>query len=152
MSIDDLLDSLDDMIDKAPVLPLSGGRCVIDAEKVRGIIDEIRLNMPKEIRQAKAIVADRVEIIKNAKGEAAGIVKSAADKAQVMVSEDEIVRQAQDKANDIVTDASQKSKEMKIAATDFADRLLTTAESGMVNSLGELRKARQALKAPQKLG
>lgn len=151
MSIDDLLDSLDDMVDKAPVLPLSGGRCILDAEKVRGIIDEIRLNMPKEIRQAKAIVADRMEIIKNAKAEAAGVVKSAADKVQAMVSEDEIVRQAKAQANDIVTDANQKSKEMKIAATDFADRLLTSAESGMTTSLGELRKARQALKTPQKL-
>ena len=31
---------------------------MVDVEKVRDIIDDIRLNMPAEIRQAKAIVQD----------------------------------------------------------------------------------------------
>ena len=151
MNIDELLDSLDNMIDKSPVLPLSGGRCVVDADKVREIIDEIRLNMPKEARQARAIVADRVEIIKNAKSEAAGILKSAEDKARMMVAEDEITRQAQARANEIVAEANQRSKEMKIAATDFADHLLSESDDSLTRALGELRKARQALKTPNKL-
>ena len=35
MNIEEILDMLDELLDRAWNLPLSGGRCVIDAEKVR---------------------------------------------------------------------------------------------------------------------
>lgn len=151
MRTDELLDKLDDMVDKAWSLPLSGGRCVLDAEKVREIIDDLRLNMPKEIPQAKAIVADRAEIIKNAKAEADEIIKKAEEKARVLVSEDEIVREAQEKANTIIQEAQLKSKEMKRAAMEFSDHLLMQMEDSLANALNEIKQARQALKAPSKI-
>jgi len=149
MNIDELLDTLDEMIDKSWGLP--GGRCFIDAEKAREIIDDIRLSMPKEVRQAKAIVADRSEIIKSARSEAAGMVKSAEEKAKLLVQQDEITRLAQERANEIFSESSQKSKEMKIAAADFADNLLRASEENLNIALGEVKQARQALKAPSKL-
>ena len=63
MNIDEILDVIDELLDRAWSLPLSGGRCVVDADKVRDLIDDIRLNIPGEIKQAKAIVSDRAEII-----------------------------------------------------------------------------------------
>lgn len=151
MRIDELLDKLDDMVDKAWGLPLSGGRCVLEVEKVREIIDDLRLNLPKEIPQAKAIVADRVEIIKNAKAEAEDLVKSAEEKARALVTQDAIVKSAQEKANAILTDAQQKSKEMKKAAADFSDNLLKQSEEKITESLNEIKRARQALKTPTKI-
>lgn len=151
MRIDELLDELDDMLDKAWWLPLSGGRCVIDAERVREIIDDLRLNMPKEIPQAKAIVADRMEIIKNAKLEAEEIIKNAEAKAKLLVSNDEIVKAAQEKANAILNEAQAKSKEMKKAAADFSDRLLLQTQEKVYEALNEIKEARQAIKSPTKL-
>lgn len=151
MKIDDLLNRLDDMVDKAWSLPLSGGRCVLDAEKVREIIDDLRLNLPKEVPQAKAIVADRLEIIKDAKAEAADIVKHADEKARVLISENEIVRKAQAKANSLLEEAQKKSKEMKKGAADFSDSLLRQTEEDILAALSEVKQARQALKAPAKI-
>lgn len=149
-SIDELLDSLDDMIDSAKHLPLSAGWCVVDAEKVREIIDDIRLNLPQEVRQARAIVADRSDIIKTAKDEAEGIIKQAEEKARAIVSQEEIVRQATNRANEIVSEAQQKSREMKKAAADFTDGLLKRTEDTFLSSLGQLKQARQVLKNPPK--
>ena len=70
MTVDELLDQIDDMIDKAWSMPLSGGKCLIEADHLRDIIDDIRGNMPSEIRQARAIVADRTDIVATAKREA----------------------------------------------------------------------------------
>ena len=151
MSIDELLDGLDDMIDNARHVPLSGKLCFVDAEKVRETIDDIRLNLPQEVRQARAIVADRTDIIKNAKEEAEGIIKAAEEKARAIVSQDEIVRAATAKANEIMTEAQARSKEMKKASTEFVDNLLRTTEESINNALGELRQARQVLKAPVKI-
>ena len=74
MNVEEILDMMDEMIDKAWNLPLTGGRCVIDTEKVREMIDEIRLNLPQEVKQAKGIVADRSEILSVARREAEAIV------------------------------------------------------------------------------
>ena len=56
MNIEEILDVLDEVLDRAWNLPLTGGRCVVDADKVRDMIDEVRLNLAGEIKQAKAIV------------------------------------------------------------------------------------------------
>ena len=44
MSIEEILDQLDELIDRAWSLPLTGGRCVVDADKVRELLDDVRLN------------------------------------------------------------------------------------------------------------
>lgn len=63
MNVEEILDMLDEMLDRAWNLPMTGGRCVLDAEKVRDMIDDIRANMPAEVEHAKKIVADRAEIV-----------------------------------------------------------------------------------------
>ena len=50
MSIDELLDMMDEVLDRAVNLPLTGGRSAVDADKLRDIIDDIRLNLPVEIK------------------------------------------------------------------------------------------------------
>ena len=82
MTVDELLDQIDDMIDKAWSMPLSGGKCLIEADHLRDIIDDIRGNMPSEIRQARAIVADRTDIVATAKREAEGIIRTAEARAR----------------------------------------------------------------------
>ena len=59
MNIDEILNMIDDMLEEAWSLPFSGGRCVVDAQKVKECIEDIRLNLPGEIKQAKMMVADR---------------------------------------------------------------------------------------------
>src|SRR5699024_382377 len=108
MNTEDLLDELYEMVDKAWNLPLSGGRAVLDGEEVKQILDEIRDSLPQELRQARAIVADRAQIVNDAKREAETIIRVAEERARNMVNQDEIVRQAQAKANDLITQAQAK--------------------------------------------
>lgn len=99
---------------RRPSICLSpGGKRMVDVEKVRDIIDDIRLNMPAEIRQAKAIVQDRADIVESAKKEAEAIVKRAEDRARAMVAQEAIVKAAQQKATEILTSAQSQSREMQ---------------------------------------
>ena len=153
MNIEEILDMLDELLDRAWNLPLSGGRCVIDAEKVREMVDDIRLNLPDEIKQAKAIVNDRAEIVAGARREAEGIIKKAEDReerARVMIAQDEVMKQAQAKATEIVTQAQTKSKEIRQASQEFSDEVLRKAEESLAGSLAEVRQTRQALKGAQR--
>ena len=144
MNIDDILDAMDEMLDRAWNLPLTGGRCVVDAEKVRDLIDDIRLNMPAEIKQAKQIVADRADIISVAKKEAEDIVRKAEDRAKALVEQEEITKQAQTRATEILTQAQAKSREMR---QEFAETMLKSTEETLSKSLGDVRSTRQALKS-----
>ena len=147
MNIEDILDGLDELLDRAWSLPLSGGRCVVDAEKVRDLIDDIRLNLPTEIKQAKAIVNDRSEIISIAKRESETIVRKAEERARALIAQEEVVKQAQTRAAEITQQAQQKAREMRTAAQEFSDGMLKQAEEALFKSINEIKSTRQALRA-----
>ena len=144
MNVEELLDRLDEVIDKS--LALGSRRCVVDAEKLRVIIDDIRLNLPQEIKQARAIVSDRSDIINTAKREAENTVRAAEERGRALVGQEEITRQAQTRAAEIIAHSQQKSREMRKAAQDFVDDLMRRADDGLTANLTEVRKVRASLK------
>ena len=145
MNIDEILDLLDDALEDAWTLPLSGGRRVVDIEKIRELTDDIRLNPPTEIRQAKAIVSDRADIVATAKKEAAAIIKRAEDKARSIVAQDDLVKAAQKKAGEILSQAQMQAREMKQASTEFADNVMKSTEQFLIAQMDEVKSARARL-------
>ncbi|XOQ48622.1 MAG: ATPase [Eubacteriales bacterium] len=152
LNTEELLDELYEMIEKAWSFPLSRGRAVLNAEEVRQILDEIRSSLPQEIRQARAICADRAQIIADAKREAETIVRVAEERAKAMVNQDEIVKQAQQKANDILSQTQARCREMRKASNDYIDDLMKRTDDGLSANLAELRQTRQNIKASQRSG
>lgn len=150
MSVDQVLDTLDEMLDKSWSLPLSGGRCVVDAEKVRDLIDDIRINLPAEIKQAQSIVADRNEILALAKRESEQIIRKAEERAKSMIAQEEIIKASQSKASNILSQTQVKSREMRHAAQEFSDEMLRTTEEALAKALTELKATRQALRSNSK--
>ncbi len=148
MTIENLLDQIDEMIDKAWGLPLSGGKCLVEADKLRDIIDDIRGNMPSEIRQAKSIVADRADIIATAKKEAEDIVRVAEERARALVDKEEIVKQAQQKAVETTAQAQMKCREMRKGAQDFVEDLLKRTEEDLAKHITDVHQTRQMLRKP----
>lgn len=146
MSVEELLEEFEEVLDGGMKLP--GKRTLIDAERIRELVDDIRLNLPAEFKQAKNIVNDRTEIITSAKAEADEIIKRADEKANQMIASEEITRLAEEKAREIIAAAQGKSREMRKAAQDFVDDLMQRADEGLTLNLAEVRKARASLKHP----
>lgn len=147
MVIDDILDMMDDLLDNASSVPFSVKKSIIDCDQMRDYINEIRLNLPQEIKQAKLIVRDRQSIINDANKEAETIVRRAEDRAKVIVSNDEITKAAKAKAVEMVNQAQAKSKEIKNAANKYIDDVLVQAEECLQANLADIRKTRQAVKS-----
>ncbi len=150
ISVDELLEELDYMLDKAVNVPLGGGRAVVNTDKIKEIIDEIRLHLPSEIRQARAVVAERTEIISAARKEAEGITRRAEERARTMISNEEIVRRATIQANEITSQAQTKARELKKNAIDYAEDIMRTTEDTLSKQLAELRQSRQSLHSSAK--
>ncbi|MGN0674192.1 MAG: ATPase [Oscillospiraceae bacterium] len=146
MIIDDILDMMDDLLDNAASVPFSVKKSIVDCDQMRDYINEIRLNLPQEIKQAKLIVRDRQSIINDANKEADSIIRRAEDRAKVIVSNDEITKAAKARAVEIMNQAQGKAKEIRNAANQYIDDVLVKTEDCLQANLADVRKRRQAIK------
>lgn len=144
MSIEDWLDTIEDMIDNARSIPMVNGR-VINPDDLRDAIQNIRIGLPQEIRKAQSIVQKRNDILTEARKNADEIVHQAELRAHEMVAQEEIVRRATAMAAEKEARATAKAKEIRAAARDFADGCLSRTETYLTQRLQELRRARQSL-------
>ncbi len=146
-NVEDILEQIDDILDEAWAMPLSGGKIVVDAERIRKLIDSIRGNLPAEIRQARAIVKDRTDIVETAKKESETIIRNAEERRNQILSHDELVVQAQEKANEIQAQTQKRAREMRKTAQDFADDLLRQTEENLAQQIAQVRQARTSLRS-----
>ena len=146
MNVEDILEQIDDILDEAWAMPLSGGKIVVDAERIRKLIDSIRGNLPAEIRQARAIVKDRADIIETAKKESESIIRNAEERRNQILSHDEMVVQAQMRSNEIQAQTQKRAREMRKTAQEFADELLRHTEESLTQQVTQVRQARASLR------
>ena len=146
MNIEEILEQLDDMLDTAWAMPLSGGKVVVDGDRVRDLLDAIRAALPSEIRQARAIVKDRADIVDTAKKEAEGIIRNAEDRRNQILSHEEIVVQAQEKANEIHAQTQKRAREMRRSAQEYTDDILRRTEEILAQQVAQVRQARVSLR------
>jgi len=127
-NLESILNEMDEVLESATTLPLTS-KCMVDADRIRDLIDDIRLNIPSEIKQARAVVADRNEILSMAKQEAEELIRKAEERAKALVDNDTIVRQANAKGMALLSEASQKASEMVNQATARSNELLSQSST-----------------------
>ncbi|MBR3988344.1 MAG: ATPase [Clostridia bacterium] len=151
MRVEELLNEIQDIMNEAKSVPLTGGKSLVDTEKVLDILDEINDTLPSEVRQAKNIVSDRGQIIAEAKKEAEEIIRAAEERKKQLVNQNEIVKEAHAQANEILNDAKAKTSDMRKAAADFVEDIMRKTDESITAQLTELRKTRQNIKMTQKV-
>ena len=150
MRVDDLISELQDLVADSKTLPLSGGKVIVDAEKIYDILDEIQDTLPAEVRQAKNIVADRGQIISEAKKEADDIIRAAEERKKQMIEQSEVMREAKAEAAELLNDVKAKASEMRKAANDYVETVMKRVDDAITAQLTELRKTRQNLRITKK--
>ena len=139
MRIEEYLQELTDLLEDSWNLPLVKGKAFVDVDRVKEIAVNIREAFPNELSQAKAIVADRTQIVNDAKEEAENIIKTAKDKADIILSKDEKVKKAEAAAEKIVNEAKINSKNIKRAANDYIENLIKNTDKMLMNNINEFR-------------
>lgn len=138
------------MVQDAWAVPLGGDKCVIERDRALDLLDELRVNMPADVKMAKDIVEKRNELIAAGKREAEAIRKQAEETARQQVSETEIVQQARRKAKEILGNAEIQARELRRVANEYCEDTLKRAEEAVALSLDEVKKARSRFKAASK--
>ena len=150
---DILLEDLEDVLDDATSIPLSK-KYAVDVDKIKTIIEDIRLNTPQETKQAKAIVDSRNNILEEAKKEAADIIAKAKEQGDSYMADaqnqaSDILGNATNQANEMVTTAQNKSREMLTAVNNYADDTLLAIDDSLYKALSDVRRIRQGIENTQ---
>ena len=146
-NIEELINSLYDYIQDAKNLPLSADKCVLERDKALDILDEIIARLPGELKQSRAIVESRNELIGPARRESENIIRQAQEKANEMVTKEAIYVEAKRQCQDMVLQTKVRLAELRKASNDYMDDALRRTEEAIALSLDEVKDTRAKFKA-----
>ena len=135
----ELIDELEDIIDKGVTVPFTG-RCLLDKEELMELIQEIKLKLPDDLNQAKWIKNERQNILNDAKAESDKIIKEANDRLISMIDENEITKSAKEQAQAIIDKAVAGAKNLKDESYAYTDSLLENIETLVGDTIHELEQ------------
>ncbi|MCD8216278.1 MAG: ATPase [Clostridiales bacterium] len=145
-SIIDIIDEIQDLLDACKKSAFSTGKISVDKEQLTELLQDIRLNIPSEIAQAKRISEKCEKIVQEAHNKANQIIKQAEDQAEKLIMDHEITRQAKAEAEAIVEDAREDAREIRRNAVSYADDLLSDVEEAVTQTLRKVEdESRNAL-------
>lgn len=147
MNVEELLELMEETLEEGTAVPFSPSKRIVDVDRMRDIIDEVRNNLPDEIRDSKKIVADREQIIKGARAESENIIKQAEERSRGLVSDQEITKRAQQRAVEILTAAQQQAKEISRSATTYCETILKNSEEVLARSVSDIKNTRMNLRS-----
>ena len=128
MEIMEIIDMMEETVDKAPVVPLSG-KILIDKEDILDYIQEMRLVFPDELKEAKWVKNERQRILSEAETKSEEMLKNAEDKMVQMVDENEITRQAYEQASVIENETRNNIAQMKSDFNQYVNDMLGELEN-----------------------
>ncbi|MDD6200135.1 MAG: hypothetical protein PUB93_02575 [Firmicutes bacterium] len=140
--IEDIINTLYDMVQDARAVPLGGDKCILERNKVLDMLDEMNDQLPAELKQSRTIVESRNELIGQARREAESIVRQAQQKASELVSEQAIYLEAKRQCQDMYDKTQQRIAELKKASNAYMDDALRRTEEAIAQSLAEVRETR----------
>ena len=94
MNIDEILEEMDELLDKSGSVFFMPHKKMVDGERLRELINDIRLNLPHELKEAKKIEFDCQRILNEAKLNAEGTIRKAEERAALIVSKEAIITEA----------------------------------------------------------
>ncbi len=136
-----LLERLEEVLSSGSRLPFTN-RTLVDDEECFAVIDQIRLSLPIEIRQARKVNADRAALLDEAQAQAEQMLRNAELEARERAKEHYVVQLAEARAQEMLNRAQDEAMQIRRDADDYAyqvlqgldqqlDTLLTTVRNGL---------------------
>ncbi len=142
-----LINMLYEMVEGAKSVLMSPDKCTIVRDEALDLLDELRGQLPLELKKAQDLIRARDEYVENAKKEAERIRRQADQDAKAIVRESEITRIARDKAHEILRQADERHKAMIGVANEYTDDALRRTEEAIQMALDEVRESRARFRA-----
>ena len=147
MNIHEAIDRLEYLIAHSRQIPLTR-TVVVDQEEVLACIDDLRLSLPDEIKQARWTLQEQQRLLSEAQAEAARTVSKAGERAQTMIGQHDLVKRAEKQAEAMLREASVKAEETRRAADRYASDVMQSLEGQLLRTIATVKKGVEALRPP----
>jgi len=136
---------IEDVLENSKAVPFTN-KVSVDKEQIYEILDEIRLNLPTELKESKKLIENKDRVLRDtekrsesalesAQAESAAIIADAENRALRLVSEHEIYKRAMEEAELLVEEAQRDSRNVRLNSMEYADEMLTKAENSLRQAL-----------------
>jgi len=125
--IEDILDALLDMVERAKSMPLSSS-VMVNKEDMRALILSAKEVLPEEVALSRRLLQDNEGLRRAAEREASELIDEARTQAAFLVQKTEIARQARHHADRLIEDAQTMARRIRHEAEDYVDRKLAGFE------------------------
>lgn len=150
MNIEEILDEIDELLDNSTSVPFVQHKKIIDGERLRELVNDVRLNMNQELKEAKEIERESQRILSNAKASAEDIVRRAEDRAEQLVEHERIVGEARKKAIEILTKAQNNSKNIQQTTALSVAKMLNESEKYYEKNIQNIKTVKARIGATLK--
>src|SRR5437879_8737981 len=147
MNIHEAVDRLEYLIAHSRQIPLTRTG-VIDQEEALACIDDLRLSLPDEIKQARWTLQEQQRLLSEAQSEAARTVSKASERAQAMIGQHELVKRAEKQAEAMLKEAAAKGDGTRRAADRYAWDVMQHLEGQLLRTISTVKKGAESLRVP----
>ena len=119
----------------------------VDGDEVLDLLDELRNQLPVELKRAQELLAAREKFVDEAKRDVERMMRQADLEAKSKVSDSEVLYAAKEKARKIIADAEDRSRQLCQVANEYAEDALARTEEAVQAALTEVKQSRSAFRA-----
>ena len=167
--IEQIIGEMEEYIDSCRFQPLSNTKIIVNKDEIDALLDDLRQNIPDEVRKYQRIISNRDAILRDAQDKADEMIRKANEMTSTLVSEHEIMQQAFREANNVINDANAQASlilenaaaeanDIRVSAIQYTDdslsniqNILNTAIEGMtVKYDGVMRSLESSLEVATK--
>ena len=123
LDIEYLIDRLEELLDRGTRVPMTT-RVVIDENEYLRLIDQMRISVPQEIKNARQVEAEREARLAAAQEQAEAMIQAAHERCDGMVAEHVVLAQAQQRADEVLTHSYQEASRIRGEADAYALEVL----------------------------
>lgn len=149
MEIVYLIDRLESLINEAKRLPLTSG-VIVNQEEFLAIIDQMRINIPLEIREARRLKKEREQVIAQAQAEAEKIVAEAKGQVEGLLTDEELLKAARGESAKIIEQARREAEKVRKGADEYAIEVLGQLQDQLMALQTTIQNGLDYLQRPAK--
>jgi cell division septum initiation protein DivIVA len=148
----DRIDEIISTIETARSMPMSRSNCVVDRGEMIGVLQQLRSELPTELRRAGALLEERDKIMDAGRREAERIIADGEAEHARLVSINEVVVSAEHEAARIIGDARSEAERLREEVDDYVDTALANFEQLLTRSLASIERGRDKMHALREMG
>jgi vacuolar-type H+-ATPase subunit H len=133
-----LVDRLEALLNQSWRIPFTSN-VVMQEDDFLDIIDQMRVSIPEEVKQARRVSAERDHVLEQAQDEADRIIALAQEQAGSLANEHEVMRTAYAKADEIIAQAQHSAEGMRADADVYVMEVLSSLEEQLMRLLTTVR-------------